>query len=362
MTNRYCTLEIDIKSGKRGSRHELVSDLLCDLTGAESAIVVNNNAAAVMLILHALAYDHEVIISRGQLVEIGGSFRMPDVMAGSGAKLVSVGLTNRTELADYEEAITEKTALILDVHRSNFDIIGQQTSVGLDKLVDLGIKHALPVVYDQGSGSLVDLSNYGLGNDPTVPQSVKSGVNLTCFSGDKLLGGPQAGIIVGEKHLIDRLKKDPLMRALRVDKMVFAALHATLELYLRPESLSEHHPVFKMISEPLDDIKARALKLADLLRHRFGSTCEITLENCFSEIGGGALPIRQLPSIAVAITINTYTIHKLAEAFRHNRPCIFGRLVNEQYQLDMRTVLPDDLPHIDRAASVVADSLTNGTN
>ena len=360
MTDRYCTLELDITSGKRGSRHDLVTELLCELTGAQSALVVNNNAAAVMLILHALARDKEVIISRGQLVEIGGSFRMPDVMAQSGAELVSVGTTNRTELVDYEAAITDRTAIIMEVHRSNFEIVGEETSVMLEDLVDLGTKTGIPVVYDHGSGAMTDLSQYGLGTDRTVPESVSAGVQVTCFSGDKLLGGPQAGILVGQKEWLDRMKNDPMMRALRVDKMIFAALHATLELFLDPEKLPALHPVTRMISESTSSLEHRAHILADRLRLQFAHRCGIHVNEATSEIGGGALPVRQLPTFVVAITPEVWSNHALAKAFRLQQPAIFGRLVKDQFWLDVRTIMPGDIPVIEHATQAVVTQLDSG--
>ena len=349
----YCTLEIDAASGKRGSRHDLVSDTLCGLTGAESAIVVNNNAAAVMLILHALALDREVVISRGQLVEIGGSFRMPDVMAAGGVRLVGVGATNHTEVEDYRAAVTESTALFMAVHRSNFDIAGHDESVSLEDLVSLGRETGIPVVYDQGSGAMTGLSAYGLDSGHTVREALERGVDAVCFSGDKLLGGPQAGIIAGRRDLLDRMKKDPLMRAFRADKMVYAALGATLELFHHPDELVREHAVTGMIAMTAGQLESRACTLADLLRARFAERADVTVVASHAKIGGGALPVQQLPSRAVSICPNAGTNRQLAAAFRRQSPPVFGRLSGDRFLLDVRTIAERDLTVVERAAEVV---------
>ena len=351
----YCTLEIDARSGRRGSRHDLVSDALCGLTGAESAIVVNNNAAAVMLILHALALDREVVISRGQLVEIGGSFRMPDVMAAGGVRLVGVGATNHTEVEDYRAAVTGSTALFMAVHRSNFDIAGHDKSVSLEALVSLGRETGIPVVYDQGSGAMSDLSDYGLDCGHTVPEALEGGVDVVCFSGDKLLGGPQAGIIVGRREFLDRMKKDPLMRAFRADKMVYAALEATLELFHHPDELVRDHAVTSMIAATVDQLESRARTLADLLFARFAERAVVTVVASHAEIGGGALPVQQLPSCAVSICPNAGTNRHLASAFRRQTPPVFGRLSGDRFLLDVRTIAERELPLVERAAEKVVD-------
>ena len=353
MTAGYCTLEIDMETGKRGFRHDIVSSILCELTGAETALVVNNNAAAVMLILRALAVDREVIVSRGQLVEIGGSFRMPDVMAESGARLVSVGATNRTTIEDYRRAITDRTALLMAVHRSNFEIVGDDVEVPLDHLVALGRETGIPVAYDLGSGVLLDLSVFGLQREPTVPDSIAAGVNIVCFSGDKLLGGPQAGIIVGDARYLDLMKTNPLMRALRVDKMTFAALMATLELFREPETLHTTHPVIRMLAEPIESLENRAHDLANRLSGVFPDVVRVSIEDAVSEIGGGSLPSQQLPTRVVALTPATVSNHEMAVRFRRHTPPIFGRLYRDQFLLDVRTIRPDDLPVIESAARAV---------
>ncbi|MXY98725.1 MAG: L-seryl-tRNA(Sec) selenium transferase [Gemmatimonadetes bacterium] len=352
----YCTLEIDAGTGKRGSRHDLVSGLLRALTGAESAIVVNNNAAAVMLILHTLAQDREVIISRGQLVEIGGSFRMPDVMAAGGARLVAVGAINHTELEDYRAAITDRTALIMAVHRSNFDLAGMDVSVSLGELATLGRERDIPVVYDQGSGALVDLAAYGqhgLDSGYTVREALDRGVDVVCFSGDKLLGGPQAGIITGRRDLLDRMKKDPLMRAFRADKMVYAALQATLELFTDPDKLAECHAVTGMIAATNGELESRAHRLAERLADRFEHRVGVAVEESSAEIGGGALPVQQIPSRVVALRPLGWTNRQLAAAFRRQSPPVFGRLSGERFLLDLRTLEERVFPVVEAAAGEI---------
>ncbi len=352
----YCTLEIDAKTGRRGSRHDLVSGLLCALTGAESAIVVNNNAAAVMLILHALAQDREVIISRGQLVEIGGSFRMPDVMAAGGARLVGVGATNHTEPDDYRAAITDRTALIMAVHRSNFDLAGMDISVSLDELALLGCERGIPVVYDQGSGALVELAAYGqhgLDSGYTVREALDRGVDVVCFSGDKLLGGPQAGIIAGRRDLLDRMKKDPLMRAFRADKMVYAALQATLALFTYPDRLADCHAVTGMIAASAEVLESRAHRLAERLAGRFEHRVDVTVEESSAEIGGGALPVQPLPSCVVALRPEGWTSRQLAAAFRRQSPPVFGRLSGDRFLLDLRTLEERTFPVVEAAAAEI---------
>jgi len=358
----YCTLEIDRFSGKRGSRHDLVSDTLCELTGAESAIVVNNNAAAVMLILHALALNCEVVISRGQLVEIGGSFRMPDVMVAGGVRLVSVGSTNHTEVNDYRSAVTERTAIFMAVDRSNFDFAGHDQSVSLKALVSLGREKGIPVVYDQGSGTMIDLSPYGLDGGNTVRDALENGVDVVCFSGDKLLGGPQAGIIVGNRELINRMKTDPLMRAFRADKMVYAALRATLELISNSKELESDHGVISMIAATSRQLESRARRLAGRLRTHFYNRADITVEASQSEIGGGALPVQQLPSHAVSLRPFVGTNRQLAAAFRRFDPPVFGRLSGDRFLIDVRTLSKRDLRVVERAASEVGKYMDEKEN
>ncbi len=334
----YCTIEVDIDTGKRGSRHEIVTESLCALTGAQAAAVVNNNAAAVMLILNALAREGDVIVSRGQLVEIGGSFRMPDVMAESGARLVSVGAVNNTTIDDYRDAITDDTTLLMAVHRSIFEVVGDVLDVPLDQLVARGGEADIPVVHDLGSGALVDLSRFGIQRETTVQDSIASGVSVVCFSGDKLLGGPQAGIIVGEFPYLDEIKSNPLMRALRVDKLTFAALSATLDLFNDLDMLPVRHPVIRMLAEPMEDVGLRAEALCGRLQTIFEDRITVSVESSTTEIGGGTMPSHQLPTRVVVLTPHAVSNHRVADLFRHQAPPVFGRLHRDRFLLDTRTL------------------------
>jgi L-seryl-tRNA(Ser) seleniumtransferase len=326
----YANLEYDLEAGERGSRHELVTDLLRRLTGAEAALVVNNNAAAVLLVLSALGQGREAIISRGQLVEIGGGFRIPDVMRQSGVSLVEVGTTNRTYAADYAAAISERTALLLRVHTSNFSVVGFTHAAELSQLVEVASHHGLPVVDDLGSGSLLDTSAYGLVKEPMVQESVAAGAGLVTFSGDKLLGGPQAGVIVGTAALIGRLKKHPLTRAVRPDKLTLAALGATLVHYLRGEAEREV-PVWRMLSASVEILEQRAHVLAGAIGGHVVDTR--------SAAGGGSLPGQTQPSKAVALESNQPD--RLAARLRTADPPVIGRIDEGHLLLDLRTVLPE---------------------
>jgi len=329
----YSNLEYDLEAGRRGSRYIHAEELLCRLTGAEAALVVNNNAGAVLLILSALARGREVIISRGQLVEIGGGFRIPDVMRQSGARLVEVGTTNRTYLEDYEEAIGEDTALLMRVHRSNFRLTGFVHEPSLGELVELGRRHGLDVVDDLGSGALLDTSAYGLAHEPTMQESIAQGAALASASGDKLLGGPQAGIIVGRGDLIARLKRHPLTRALRVDKTTLAGLQATLLHYLKGEA-EEKIPVWRMIATPLEAIRERAEVWAERLREA-GAPASVV--DGRSAVGGGSLPGETLPTKLVAIEADSPD--ELARRLRLGDPPVIGRIEGDRLLLDPRTVL-----------------------
>lgn len=357
ITAGYCTLEIDTETGKRGSRHDIVRRMLCELTGAEAALVVNNNAAAVMLILNTLAVGRDVIVSRGQLVEIGGAFRMPDVMAQSGARLISVGATNHTTLDDYHRAITERTALLVAVHRSNFEVVGENVETPIEELAALGRETGIPVAHDLGSGALVDLTAYGIAPEPTVQASVAAGVGVTCFSGDKLLGGPQAGIVVGDAGLVAKMASNPLMRALRVDKMTLAALQATLALFLDDASIRNAHPVLRMLSEPVAALERVANRLAEQLSFIFHERMDISVEDDVSEIGGGSLPARTLPTKIVALTPRDGSNRDLADRFRRQTPPVFGRLSRDRFLMDVRTLCEDDIPAILHAAEQIAGTL-----
>jgi L-seryl-tRNA(Ser) seleniumtransferase len=334
----YSNLELNLATGKRGSRYSLVEELLCELTGAEAALVVNNNAAAVLLVLDTLAKDREVIVSRGQLIEIGGSFRIPEIMARSGAKLVEVGATNRTHLRDYENAIGEDTALLLKVHASNFRVIGFTSEVALEDLLSLAGRYSLPVMEDLGSGSLLDLSKYGLCKEPTVQEVVKAGVDVVTFSGDKLLGGPQAGLILGKRPIIEQIKKNPLNRALRIDKFTLAALEVVLRFYFEEEKAIRHIPTLHMLTIDPRLLKKRAKRLAGRLRKKIGSNCLVSLRQTEARVGGGALPEEPLPSWAVALQPVSISLVEMEERFRQGRIPVIGRIDQDAFLLDMRTV------------------------
>jgi L-seryl-tRNA(Ser) seleniumtransferase len=326
----YSNLEYDLAAGERGSRHNLVTDLLRRLTGAEDALVTNNNAAAVLLILSALAQGREAIISRGQLVEIGGGFRIPDVMRQSGVTLVEVGTTNRTYAADFEAAITSETALLLRVHASNFLQVGFVHQPTVEELVEVATRHGLPVVDDLGSGALLDTSRFGLAREPMAQTSVAAGVSLVAFSGDKLLGGPQAGIIVGRAAEIARLRRHPLMRAIRPDKLTLAALGTTLAAYVRGDAEREI-PVWRMISASSDSLRQRAVSLAAHLN--------TTMVETRSAIGGGSLPGQTQPSWAVAL--DNDSPDALAATLRRGDPPVVSRIENDSVLLDLRAILPE---------------------
>ncbi|MHC4605917.1 MAG: L-seryl-tRNA(Sec) selenium transferase [Planctomycetota bacterium] len=343
----YSLLEADRDSGERGTRETHVVRLLTEITGAEAATMVNNNAGATLLILATLAKGMEVVASRGQLVEIGGSFRIPDVMKQSGAKLVEVGSTNKTYLADYENAITENTALPLRVHTSHYRIMGFTHPPSLEELVALGARHGLPVMDDLGSGALIDLAPHGLTGEPTPQESIRVGADVVCFSGDKLLGGPQAGIIVGKKELVRRIRKNPLFRALRPDKLALTAMEATLKLYLDPDRLLDAHPTLRMITAGADEIERRALALASRLQGVAGLTVEI-LDDA-SEIGGGSVPAQAIPTKVVAVRHASLSPDDLAARLRANTPCIMCRIKRERTLFDVRTLLEGDAEEIAEA-------------
>jgi L-seryl-tRNA(Ser) seleniumtransferase len=337
IAGRYSTLEFDPRSGRRGRRHDLVGDLLRHLTGAEAAAVVNNCAAAVLLMLTALAKGKEVIVARGELVEIGGGFRMPDVMRLSGARLVEVGTTNRTRAEDYAAAITPRTAAIMKVHASNFQVVGFTESVELKALVEIARQHKVLLLHDLGSGSLLETASYGLAEEPRIQDSIRSGADLVACSGDKLLGGPQAGLLLGRTALVDRTMKHPLARALRVDKLTLAALIATLDLYLT-QSLSRL-PVWDMLGASTESIGARARAWQSRLMER-GAAVEVV--HAESTVGGGSLPGERLATMALAITPARGGAADLLRRLREHEPPVIGRIVEERVLLDPRTVLPDE--------------------
>ena len=332
----YSLLEVDRASGERSVRETFIVELIREITGAEAATVVNNNAGATLLCLAALAKDREVITSRGQLVEIGGSFRIPDVMKQSGAVLVEVGTTNKTYLTDYETAITDRTALLMRVHTSNYRIVGFTHFPSLEELVALGRKRQVAVMDDLGSGAFVDLAPFGVTDEPRVQDSVRAGADVITFSGDKLLGGPQAGLIVGRKDAVGKIRKHPLFRALRVDKLTLTALEATLKLYQDRDRLFRELPTLRMISMSLDECEKRALTLAAKLKGIPGLALEVKDDS--SEFGGGSVPTQQIPTKVVAVKPASLSLETLSSKLRTGTPCIFCRVQRERVLFDVRTL------------------------
>jgi L-seryl-tRNA(Ser) seleniumtransferase len=332
------TLEYDLSEGGRGDRDEVIEADLLAVTGAEAATVVNNNAAAVLLALNTLAEGKEGIVSRGELVEIGGSFRIPDVMRKSGVLLREVGTTNRTRVQDYAEAITPQTGVLLKVHPSNYRIIGFTSTVELEELVALGRAQQIPVMEDLGAGALIDLAQYGLPREPVVAERVAAGVDVVTFSGDKLLGGPQAGLIVGRAEYITRIKKNPLKRALRPDKLTLAALSATLRLYRRSPALAAELPTLRWLTRPRTEMDAIATQALPLLHARLGEEFVLTVEDAGSQIGSGALPEEELPSRVIVIHHQRFPAEKIAARFRASDPPILGRIRDGAFLLDLRGI------------------------
>lgn len=339
----HSLLEIDAESGRRGERAEHFRGLLRLLSGAPCAAAVNNNAAAVLLTLNTLAAGKEVIVSRGQLVEIGGSFRVPDVIRASGCRMVEVGTTNKTHRYDYENAITPDTALLLQVHPSNFRVIGFTEEVPLSELVALGRARGLPVMVDLGSGAFFDVARAGLAPEPTVPQVVAAGADVVTFSGDKLLGGPQAGLILGGEEVIRRISANPLMRALRCDKLVLAALEATLRLYLDEGQALRSIPTLRALTRPVEEIERQA---EEVVARAGGAAVVLSVVPTTSEVGGGSLPGEELPSRAVAVTAAGVSPEALAHALRAGDPPIFGRIFHDAVLLDMRTVADEETEEV----------------
>jgi len=349
ISSRYSNLEMDLDKGIRGSRYDHVEDILCHLTNAEAAMVVNNNAAAVMLVLSTMAKCGEVIVSRGQLVEIGGSFRIPDVMAQSGAKLVEVGTTNKTHLWDYEKAINENTKALMKVHTSNYRIFGFTEGVASEELVSLGREKGIPVIEDLGSGMLLDLSKYGLPYEPTVQETVASGMDVVTFSGDKMLGGPQAGIIVGKREYIEAMKRNPLTRAFRVDKMTLAGLEGTLKLYLDKDRALKEIPVLKMLTEDNKDIRKRAEKLYNRLISSLPDSFFISMEDDYSEVGGGSMPMHRMPTTVISLYSDRFTVNQLEKKLRSNEIPIITRINKDKVLIDIRTIWEDEFNVIEEA-------------
>ncbi len=346
MSSRYSNLEFDLEKGARGSRYSCVEDILCEISGAEAALVVNNNAGAVFLALETLAKGKEVIVSRGELVEIGGSFRIPEVMARSGATLVETGATNRTHLSDYETAIRDETALLLKVHTSNYNIVGFTSEVPLKDMVILGAKYHLPVMNDLGSGNFIDFSKYGLTMEPTVQETVATGTDVVTFSGDKMLGGPQAGIIVGKRDVVERIKKNPINRALRIDKMTLAALEATLHLYRDESQAVSTIPTLRMLTMPVNLIANKARRLQNRLKKLGDNRLETVLINSSSRVGGGALPLQELPSKCVGVKIEGLSANSIESMMRHADPPIIARIEDDLVVMDVRTIQDEEIATI----------------
>jgi L-seryl-tRNA(Ser) seleniumtransferase len=338
-------LEFDLISGRRGERDTLIERTLCELTGAAAAMVVNNNAAAVLLLLSVLARRREVVVSRGELIEIGGSFRLPDIMRRAGVRLIEVGTTNRTHPQDYARALCARTALLMKVHTSNYAISGFTASVPLGELARLGRAHGLPVVADLGSGSLIDLKRWHLPAEPTVRAAIEAGADLVTFSGDKLLGGPQAGLLVGRADLIERLRRDPLRRALRVGKLTLAALEAVLTLYRTPEHLAERLTTLRLLTRPVSQLQLQATRLKAALQRALGAGYAVAEMPLFSQIGSGALPTEQLPSYGLGVSAvkgKRASLARLEEALRALPRPIIGRIAERTLRLDLRCLEPSD--------------------
>jgi L-seryl-tRNA(Ser) seleniumtransferase len=340
----YSNLEYDLDFGERGSRYSHVEKILCQLSGAEAATVVNNNAGAVLLALSTIAEGREVIVSRGELVEIGGAFRIPDVMRRSGALLREVGTTNRTYLDDYQKAIGPQTALLLKVHTSNFRVMGFAADVSCQDLVDLGRSQGIPVMDDLGSGCFVDLSRYGLGREPTAQEVIQSGVDLVTFSGDKLLGGPQAGILLGKRGLLDLIKVNPLARALRIDKLTLAALESTLLLYLDEERAVEEIPTLRMLTLNRKGLRAKGRRLLRRLGKKAREQMECSLREDISQVGGGALPLQELPTVVLGIKPVGLSASEVEKNLRMGEVPVISRISKEELILDMRTVFDEEIP------------------
>jgi L-seryl-tRNA(Ser) seleniumtransferase len=350
----YSNLEYDLAQGKRGSRYVHVEEILKELTSAEAAMVVNNNAAAVLISLETLAKGGEVIVSRGQLVEIGGSFRIPDVMRKSGAKMVEVGTTNKTHLRDYEEVIGPETALLLKVHQSNYSIVGFSEDVPLSELVKLGRRYGIPVMEDLGSGCFIDFSKYGVAKEPPVQEVLAQGVDLVTFSGDKLLGGPQTGIILGRKNLIEAIKKNPLNRAVRIDKLTLLALEETLRIYRDENIAVKAIPTLRMICEPYKSLKKKAERLIKLIGKLETKNFSFELVDGSSRPGGGALPLSELPSRLLSLFPGKMSSHSMEAWLRSYDPPVIARVENERVLLDVRTIQGKELKIVAQAVKDMA--------
>ena len=354
----YSNLEYDLEKGSRGSRYSHLEDVVAEITGAESAMVVNNNAAAVLLVLSTLARDKEVIVSRGELIEIGGAFRIPDVMAQSGAKLIEVGTTNKTHKRDYEAAISEETGAIMKVHTSNYRIMGFTSAVEAAELKNVSEMHNIPLIEDLGSGVLIDLSKYGITYEPTVMDSLNSGVDVVTFSGDKLLGGPQAGIIVGKKEYIELMKKNPLTRAFRVDKFTISALEATFRFYLDMDSSVSRIPTLRMLTYPMDVLEEKAQRLLETIEGEgLGDRMGLSIEDEYSEVGGGSLPMEKLPTKCVVLELAEGSTARFEELLRSNSIPIIARIYKDKVYLDVRTIEDSEMEIVSKAVREAFDGL-----
>jgi len=345
----YSNLEYNLETGKRGVRYDHVTDVLRELTGAEDALVVNNNAAAVLLVLNTLSNGMESIVSRGELIEIGGEFRIPEIMKKSGAVLREVGTTNRTRLADYEKAIGENTALVMKVHPSNYRIMGFTEEAELSELVGLGRKMNIPVFNDLGSGCLIDLEQFGLMKEPTVQEIVKTGADIICFSGDKLLGGPQAGIIIGRSDLIGDIKSNPLNRALRIDKLTLAALESTLRIYLKPEDALKKLRGLQCLTESVEDVAKRARKLCSILRRLVLRDISLEIREGKSLSGGGALPLQEIPTVLIVLKSEKLKAEHIEKALRNAEIPVITRIMEDEVLMDLRTISESEYKIIEKA-------------
>lgn len=352
----YSNLEFDLAKGERGRRYDHVSSLLCALTGAEDALIVNNNAAAVLLVLNTLAEGKEAIVSRGELIEIGGEFRIPEIMEKSASRLREVGTTNRTRLDDYEKAINGDTGLILKVHTSNFRIVGFTEETDIASLAALGHSRGIPVMDDLGSGCLIDLESYGLEHEPTVSEVLAAGVDVVTFSGDKLLGGPQAGIIAGKKDILEKIKTNPLNRALRIDKFTLAALEATLMHYLLPGAAPKKLRPLKALTESTAAVKKRALKLTAKLQKEKFDLLTFSLREDFAAAGGGSLPTQRIPTVLVGIKNGKMTAGKMEEILRQMEVPVIARVDKDEVLIDLRTVAEDEFDFIVRGLKQIASA------
>ncbi|MCR8746538.1 L-seryl-tRNA(Sec) selenium transferase [Romboutsia lituseburensis] len=339
--SRYSNLEYNLDKGERGSRYDHLTNTIKRLTKAEDVLVVNNNAAAVLLVLSTLAKDKEAIVSRGELVEVGGSFRIPSIMELSGAKLVEVGATNKTHLKDYENAINEDTSILMKVHTSNYRILGFTESIEVDELSKLGKKYDIPVIEDLGSGVFIDLSKYGLSYEPTVLDSINKGADIVTFSGDKMLGGPQAGIIVGKKDYIEKMKKNQLTRALRVDKLTICALESTLRMYLDEEKAIKEIPTLRMLTYKLEELEEKANKLLNMI-NKLNLDADIWIEDGLSQVGGGSMPLETIKTKVISITPKNMNVSTLEKKLRLGEANIIARIYDNKYVLDVRTIFDDE--------------------